>query len=222
MKRVCKNDLVDLFVSAGNSKHHLITLRTNSFFIPISHERGIDFTMGLLIGSDQVIAQMNTYWLLLNLFIGAILFVYFFILYLLGFVSILGDAIVPGLLWKIPSAIALLLGNMFTVTMNYQFIVPLLVLHSICLVAAIIESYLVYTSLIGCITGTLMIPCGSDDEIFLIVIGILTAVFDLALLFSLVSLIDYMRGFNRILLYTQNERTYEDYQDQVEAEEEDF
>ena len=175
--------------------------------------------MGLLLGSDQVIAARNTYWIILNIFIASIAFIYFFIFYLFGFVSMLGDAVIPGVIWKIPATLAVLLGNAFAVTMNYGILLPLLVLHGICVVVAIIESYILGVSLVGCLTGTLMVPCSTMDQTLLIVLGVITVIFDLSLLYCMLALVDYTRGFNRIMQFMASESAAEDYQEQMDAEE---
>lgn len=174
--------------------------------------------MGLLIGSDHVIANRNTYWLLVNLFMGSVVVTYF-ILYLLGFIGFLGDTIIPGLAWKLPAAMAIFVGNIFAVTMREIFLIPALGLQIIVVIAAGLEAYLLGSSVIGCLTGSSPIPCDSADEVVFVFLGVVMIVYVLSTFYALLSIIEYLRGLNRVLRYVESERGAIEFEDQTFLEE---
>lgn len=174
--------------------------------------------MGLLIGSDYIIANRNTYWVLINLVMGSVVAVYF-IMYLLGFIDFFGDATIPGLAWKIPAMVAIFIGNIFVVTMQEIFLLPALALQVIVVIAAIMEAYLIGGSTIGCLSGTSSIPCDSGDQFVLVFLAIIMLAWFFGTFYALLSIVEYLRGLNRVLRYIESERGAAEFEEQTFVEE---
>ena len=103
---------------------------------------------------------------------GSLLFVYIFVLWLVGFIDFWGDALVSGIVWKIPALLGFVIGVTFVALRNPGLKWPTLIIFVIATIAGVVETILLVFSLLGCIADTHPIPCSTFD---IILIGILLA-----------------------------------------------
>lgn len=154
------------------------------------------------------------------LFIGAgsLLFVYTVVLWLLGLIDFLGDAIMPGYIWKIPMLAGFITGVLFVATRNPGFKWPTLIIFSIALIAALIEVILLVFSAIGCLNDTHPIPCSSFDVVIVFVL-LVGAVISLIVCFVIASsLFSYQIAVRRKVIIAADQAALDEFRDQEFAE----
>ncbi len=177
--------------------------------------------MGLLFGDEFVIAHRNTYFVGINLGLASVLFGYL-ILFILGLITFLGTELAPGLIWKVPALILLLVGNAWAISMNPTLTIPLLIIHGMALSAAGIELWFLWRIIVGCAEALLTVPCSATDTTIATLLFLLMIFFFLCALFATWSLLEFMRGFQRRRLLSLQEQTRLDFEEQQDIEDEGF
>jgi hypothetical protein len=168
--------------------------------------------MGILIADHYLVALRGTAWTVMTLVVGTILLIHVLVLFLPGFITLLGSSLTPGLIWKAPSFIALLLVNLWSANMDYVLILPTLIACVCAVIGALVEVVLLWNSLRGCVAGTLPITCGTIDTVLVGILFGLAIALALAVGFTAVTLVDFSRGFMLRLELTSSNALREEYE----------
>lgn len=149
---------------------------------------------------------------------GSLLFVYTAIFWLLGLIDFLGDAIVPGYIWKIPMLAGFIMGLVFVTTRNAGYKWPTMIIFVIALIAAVIETIILVFSALGCLNDTHPIPCSSFDVVFVFVL-LAGAAISIVVCFVIVgALFSYQIAVRRKIIISADQLALEEYRAQEFAE----
>lgn len=157
------------------------------------------------IGDTAVIRRFNAFVVPNFLILGSVLFVYTIVLWFLGFITFLGDALAPGYVWKVPGLVTYFLILLFSATRNGALKIPILIAILLAAASAVVEVILLIITLLGCLADSLPIPCGNFD---LVLVGVLlggAAIYAIAVLIVFGGFLSYQVALRRKLIYSADQ-----------------
>lgn len=143
---------------------------------------------------------------------------YIIILWATGFLQTTIGMLAPTILLKIPILIHILLTNIWTTTQLASLVPYLLIVHLASFAGATVTAVTNLLTLIDLIPGISAGTTSPLELLFVSIILFVSVIVAAALLVTLFTLVAYLAGFNRLVLYKRGISASLAYEDEVYAQ----